>query len=202
MYAHFYGKIDSILKDKVIIDVNNIGYEIYMPESEISRLEIGEQVKIYTHLNVREDDMKLFGFLTYETLEFFRKLILVSGVGPKVALGIISNISTSDMCIAIATEDVALLKQIPGIGPKMAQKIIFELKDKITNEDLISTSSKSGTSKFANLNEQEAITALQVLGYSLKQIKDVLSKVDISNCSVEEIIKKVLKEMQNIWNIF
>ena len=126
MYAHFYGKIDSILKDKVIIDVNNIGYEIYMPESEISRLEIGEQVKIYTHLNVREDDMKLFGFLTYETLEFFRKLILVSGVGPKVALGIISNISTSDMCIAIATEDVALLKQIPGIGPKMAQKIIFE----------------------------------------------------------------------------
>jgi len=202
MYAHFYGKIDSILKDKVIIDVNNIGYEIYMPESEISRLEIGEQVKIYTHLNVREDDMKLFGFLTYETLEFFRKLILVSGVGPKVALGIISNISTSDMCIAIATEDVALLKQIPGIGPKMAQKIIFELKDKITNEDLISTSSKSGTSKFANSNEQEAITALQVLGYSLKQIKDVLSKVDISNCSVEEIIKKVLKEMQNIWNIF
>ncbi len=198
MYAHFYGKIDSILKDKVIIDVNNIGYEIYMPESEISRLEIGEQVKIYTHLNVREDDMKLFGFLTYETLEFFRKLILVSGVGPKVALGIISNISTSDMCIAIATEDVALLKQIPGIGPKMAQKIIFELKDKITNEDLISTSSKSGTSKFANSNEQEAITALQVLGYSLKQIKDVLSKVDISNCSVEEIIKKVLKEMQNI----
>ncbi len=198
MYAHFYGKIDSILKDKVIIDVNNIGYEIYMPESEISRLEIGEQLKIYTHLNVREDDMKLFGFLTYETLEFFRKLILVSGVGPKVALGIISNISTSDMCIAIATEDVALLKQIPGIGPKMAQKIIFELKDKITNEDLISTSSKSGTSKFANSNEQEAITALQVLGYSLKQIKDVLSKVDISNCSVEEIIKKVLKEMQNI----
>ena len=198
MYAHFYGKIDSILKDKVIIDVNNIGYEIYMPESEISSLEIGEQVKIYTHLNVREDDMKLFGFLTYETLEFFRKLILVSGVGPKVALGIISNISTSDMCIAIATEDVALLKQIPGIGPKMAQKIIFELKDKITNEDLISTSSKSGTSKFANSNEQEAITALQVLGYSLKQIKDVLSKVDISNCSVEEIIKKVLKEMQNI----
>lgn len=202
MYAHFYGKIDSILKDKVIIDVNNIGYEIYMPESEISRLEIGEQVKIYTHLNVREDDMKLFGFLTYETLKFFRKLILVSGVGPKVALGIISNISTSDMCIAIATEDVALLKQIPGIGPKMAQKIIFELKDKITNEDLISTSSKSGTSKFTNSNEQEAITALQVLGYSLKQIKDVLSKVDISNCSVEEIIKKVLKEMQNIWNIF
>lgn len=198
MYAHFYGKIDSILKDKVIIDVNNIGYEIYMPESEISRLKIGEQVKIYTHLNVREDDMKLFGFLTYETLEFFRKLILVSGVGPKVALGIISNISTSDMCIAIATEDVALLKQIPGIGPKMAQKIIFELKDKITNEDLISTSSKSGTSKFTNSNEQEAITALQVLGYSLKQIKDVLSKVDISNCSVEEIIKKVLKEMQNI----
>ena len=215
MYAHFYGKIDSILKDKVIIDVNNIGYEIYMPESEISRLEIGEQLKIYTHLNVRGlgfRDIRLYetthmildGIVDLKeiekmpTVEARDELLKLSGVGPKVALGIISNISTSDMCIAIATEDVALLKQIPGIGPKMAQKIIFELKDKITNEDLISTSSKSGTSKFTNSNEQEAITALQVLGYSLKQIKDVLSKVDISNCSVEEIIKKVLKEMQNI----
>ncbi len=197
MYGFFKGNIDKIFKDKVIIDVNNIGYEIYMAESDIMNLSQGEEIKIYTHLIVREDDMKLFGFLSYETLEFFRKLISVSGVGPKVAIGIISNISTSDMCIAIATDNVSALKQVPGIGPKMAQKIIFELKDKITNDELVLNSKQTSKSKL-NSDEQEAITALQVLGYSLKQIKDVISAIDTENCSVEEIIKKVLKQMQNI----
>ena len=131
MYAFFYGKVENILNDRIILNVNNIGYEIYMPESEILSLEDNKnKVKIYTYLNVREDDMKLFGFTSLETLEFFKKLIRVSGVGPKVALGIISNVNVSDMCVAIATDNIATLKSIPGIGPKMAQKIIFELKDK------------------------------------------------------------------------
>ena len=197
MYAHFKGNVDKVLKDRIIIDVKDIGYEIYMPESDIINISEGSEIKVYTYLNVREDDMKLFGFLLYETLEFFKKLICVSGVGPKVALGIISNISASDMCIAIATDNVNALKQVPGIGPKMAQKIIFELKDKITNEEL-NLNSKSKTKIVTNNNEQEAITALQVLGYSHKQIKDVLSKIDTKDCSVEDIIKLVLKQMQNI----
>ena len=199
MYAYFNGKVENIFNDRVIIGVNNIGYEIYMPENELLKIEeIKEDVKVYTYLQVREDDMKLFGFLDLETLEFFKKLITVSGVGAKVALNIIANIDKSDMCIAIATDDIATLKAVPGIGPKMAQKIIFELKDKILKEDIDSSKKSNKTLKKANPNIEEASAALQVLGYRDKNIKEVIEKLNIEEDSVEDIIKKVLKEMQNI----
>ena len=196
MYAFFKGKIDNILKDRIIIDVNDIGYEIYMPESELLTLGVGENLKIYTYLHVREDDMRLFGFSSNESLEFFKKLITVSGVGPKVALGIISNVDTESLCVAIATENIAALKSVPGIGPKMAQKIIFELKDKVLKEqiDTVKTKTKEVNSK----NIEEATTALEVLGYTHKQIKEVVSRLDLGEDSVETIIRKVLKEMQNM----
>ncbi len=196
MYAFFYGKVDSIYKDRIIIDVNNIGYEINMPESDILSLNIGDSIKIYTYLNVREDDMRLFGFKTNESLEFFKKLITVSGVGPRVALGIISNVDVESLGVAIATENVAALKSVPGIGPKMAQKIIFELKDKVLKDktEKISVTLKQNNSK----NIEEAITALEVLGYNQRQIKEVISRLDLSDDSVENIIRKVLKEMQNL----
>ena len=196
MYAFFYGKVDSIYKDRIIIDVNNIGYEINMPESDIMSLNLGDNIKIYTYLYVREDDMRLFGFKTSESLEFFKKLITVSGVGPKVALGIISNVDIESLGVAIATENVTPLKSVPGIGPKMAQKIIFELKDKVIKDktEKINIVLKENNSK----NIEEAITALEVLGYTQKQIKDVISKLDLSDDSVENIIRKVLKEMQNL----
>ena len=193
MYSHFKGIIENIENDKIEIDVNSVGYEIYMPTSDINDISVGQECKIYTHLNVREDDMRLFGFLSRESRNFFRKLISVSGVGPKVALGIISNISVSDMCIAIATENLVCLKSIPGIGPKMAQKIIFELKDKVLNDALEEKTTKS--KEVSNTNVLEAITALQVLGYSEKHIKDVINRIDITDDKVEDIIKKVLKEM-------
>lgn len=199
MYAYFNGKVENIFNDRVIIGVNNIGYEIYMPENELLKIEeIKEDVKVYTYLQVREDDMKLFGFLDLETLEFFKKLITVSGVGAKVALNIIANIDKSDMCIAIATDDIVTLKAVPGIGPKMAQKIIFELKDKILKEDIDSSKKSNKTLKKANPNIEEASAALQVLGYRDKNIKEVIDKLNIEEDSVEDIIKKVLKEMQNI----
>lgn len=196
MYAFFYGKVDSIYKDRIIIDVNNIGYEINMPESDILSLNIGDNIKIYTYLNVREDDMRLFGFKTNESLEFFKKLITVSGVGPRVALGIISNVDVESLGVAIATENVTALKSVPGIGPKMAQKIIFELKDKVLKDktEKISVTLKQNNSK----NIEEAITALEVLGYNQRQIKEVISRLDLSDDSVENIIRKVLKEMQNL----
>lgn len=198
MYGFFKGELDNKQSDKIILDVNSIGYEIYMPESEIISLNIGDKLKVYTYLHVREDDMRLFGFLGSEELEFFKKLISVSGVGPKVALGIISNISTSDMCIAIATEDVSSLKQIPGIGPKMAQKIIFELKDKIVTEELNDVKEKFVKNRINNKNFEEALAALQVLGYTATQVKDACIDIDIENESVENIIRKVLSKMQKI----
>ena len=196
MYAFFFFLVDSIYKDRIIIDVNNIGYEINMPESDIMSLNLGDNIKIYTYLYVREDDMRLFGFKTSESLEFFKKLITVSGVGPKVALGIISNVDIESLGVAIATENVTALKSVPGIGPKMAQKIIFELKDKVIKDktEKINIVLKENNSK----NIEEAITALEVLGYTQKQIKDVISKLDLSDDSVENIIRKVLKEMQNL----
>lgn len=193
MYSHFKGIIENIENDKIEIDVNSVGYEIYMPTSDINDISVGQECNVYTHLNVREDDMRLFGFLSRESRNFFRKLISVSGVGPKVALGIISNISVSDMCIAIATENLVCLKSIPGIGPKMAQKIIFELKDKVLNDTLEEKTIKS--KEVSNTNVLEAITALQVLGYSEKHIRDVINRIDITDDKVEDIIKKVLKEM-------
>ncbi len=195
MYAFFKGEIEEKYKDRIVIEVNQIGYEIYMPENEIENIHEKEEVKIYTYFQVREDDMRLFGFLSKETLNFFKKLISVSGVGPKVALGIVSNITASDICVAIATENVQALKSVPGIGPKMAQKIIFELKDKILKEEFESIKEKNVEK---NINVKEAITALQVLGYSEKQVKEVLSRLDVDTDSVENIIRKVLKEIQNL----
>ncbi|MEG0872882.1 MAG: Holliday junction branch migration protein RuvA [Clostridia bacterium] len=199
MYAHFKGKVDTVLLDRVIIEVGNIGYEIYLPENELAELrDIKDEIKIYTYLQVREDDMKLFGFLSIETLNFFKKLISVSGVGPKVALGIIANISANDMCIAIATDNVVQLKSVPGIGPKMAQKIIFELKDKVLKGQMDNIKGKASQNIPDNKNITEAITALQVLGYSKRQVKDIIDMQKIEGESTEDIIKKVLKEMQKI----
>lgn len=196
MYAFFKGKIEEIFKDRVIVEVNDIGYEILMPESDIYTLNIGDLVKIYTYLHVREDDMRLFGFKSNEGLNIFKKLITVSGVGPKVALGIISNVDIENLCVAIAMEDVRALKSVPGIGPKMAQKIIFELKDKVLKEqtDVVKIKAKEVNNK----NIDEAMTALEVLGYTQKQIKDVINRLDVSEDSVETIIRRVLKEMQNM----
>lgn len=196
MYAFLKGKVDSVFKDKIIIEVNNIGYEIYMPESSIYTVEIGTEMKIYTYLHVREDEMKLFGFSSNSELELFKKLITVSGVGPKAAIGIISKVDIEALCVAIATEDVAALKSVPGIGPKMAQKIIFELKDKVLKEQTEVLKVKEDNSNIENITE--AMTALEVLGYSQKQLKEVINRLDLKKDSVENIIRKVLKEMQNL----
>ena len=196
MYAFFKGKIDKIYNNRIILDVNDIGYEIYIPESDIYTLNMGEMVKIYTYLHVREDEMKLFGFKSSESLEFFKKLITVSGVGPKAAVGIISKVDTESLCVAIATENIAALKSVPGIGPKMAQKIIFELKDKVLKEKVDEIQNK--VKEKINPNIEEATTALEVLGYTQKQIKEVLEKIDIKDDNVEDIIRKVLKQMQKM----
>lgn len=189
MYAYFKGNVEIIYRDKVVLDVNGIGYEIYMPFNELEKLQENNIIKIYTYLYVREDEMKLFGFLSIKVLEFFKKLISVSGVGPKVALGIIASISVSDMCMAIATQDLVKLKKVTGIGPKMAQKIIFELKDKLI---------KDNEYVKENMNIDDAIIALQVLGYNQREINEVISQLNLEDETVETIIKKVLKEMQKL----
>jgi len=191
MYAYFNGLIKDISNNMIIIDVNDIGYNIHMAEDDINKLKLDEKVLIYTYFQHREDDMRLFGFLTKNRLQFFKKLISVSGVGSKVALGIISNISVEDMCSAIVTDNILTLKSVPGIGPKLAGKIIFELKDKISNVEILKKSSIKD-----NVAVDEAVTALKVLGYSERELSTCINDMDLENKSVQDIIRMCLKYLQ------
>ncbi len=191
MYAYFNGVIKNISSDTITLDVHDIGYNIYMAEDDLNNFKLEDKVIVYTYFQHREDDMRLFGFLTKNRLEFFKKLISVSGVGSKVALGIISNISVENMCTAIATDNLLMLKSVPGIGPKLAGKIIFELKDKISNEDIYK---KSPIKNSADVDE--AITALKVLGYSERELVNCINELNLENKSVQDIIRMCLKHMQ------
>lgn len=197
MFAYIKGSLEVKTTGYVVIDVNGLGYKIFMSETAIEKMgEIGKVVKVHTYLRVREDDMSLYGFNTNEELRMFELLLQVSGIGAKSAITILSNITPSSFALAVITNDVAKIKALPGIGPKTAQRIILELKDKIKTEEAISED------KSININEQvidnekisEAISALQVLGYSKKEIEKAIQKVD-NGLSVEEIIKIGLKNL-------
>lgn len=196
MIAYLKGNIEIKKKDHVIIDVNSIGYKVFMPESAIGELEVGTEAKIYTFLRVREDDVSLYGFLSNEELTMFELLISVGGIGAKSAVSILSNIAPSKFALAVISDDVGTLKKLPGIGAKTAQRIILELKDKIKTEDAVADESsiQKQTIKISE-NAKDAIEALQVLGYYRKDIENELSKLDTEGLSVEEIIKLGLKNL-------
>ena len=132
MYSYIKGIIELKFNDFIVVDVNGIGFKIYMSQTAINNLpEIGEQVKIFTHMQVREDDISLFGFNTQEELRMFELLIGVSGIGAKSAISMLSNIEPSSFAIAVISDDVDRLTKLPGIGKKTAQRVILELKDKL-----------------------------------------------------------------------
>lgn len=197
MFAYIKGSLEIKTRGYIVIDVNGIGYKIFMSETAIEKLgEIGENVKVHTYLKVREDDMSLYGFNTNEELRMFELLLQVSGIGAKSAIAILSNITASKFAIAVITNDVSKIKALPGIGPKTAQRIILELKDKIKSEEAISEDKLVENTKQVNDNEKvaEATSALQVLGYSKKEIEKALPKGE-NELSVEEIIKIGLKNL-------
>lgn len=196
MFAYIKGNIEVKTKGYVVIDVSGIGYKIFMSETAIEKLgEIGQVVKIHTYLRVREDDMSLYGFNTNEELRMFELLLSVSGIGAKSAINILSNITPSSFALAVITNDVAKIKALPGIGPKSAQRIILELKDKIKTEEAKTEDKTVEIEEIVdNENISEAISALKVLGYSKKEIEKALQKVD-NTLSVEEIIKIGLKNI-------
>lgn len=198
MIAYLKGKLEVKTKGYIVIEVAGIGYKVYMPESATQKLgEIGQEVKVHTFMRVREDDISLYGFITNEELRMFELLLSVSGIGAKGALTILSNVTPSSFAIAVISNDVNVLKKLPGIGPKTAQRIILELKDKLKKEQEIVTEETSvDTSlKEAIVDDEkiaEAVSALQVLGYSRKEIADALVNVDLKALSVEDIIRKGL----------
>ena len=198
MFAYIKGNLEVKTNGYVVIDVNGIGYKIFMSETAINKLgQIGEIVKIHTYVRVREDDISIFGFNTNEELRMFELLLSVSGIWAKSALVILSNVSVSSFALAIINNDVNLLKKLPGIGPKTAQRVILELKDKLKKEnEIVANEDREviDTIKAAIIDDEkiaEATAALKVLGYTGKEIEKALEKVD-ANLSVEDIIRKGL----------
>ena len=194
MFAYIKGSLEMKFKNYIVIDVGGLGYKIFMPENSIDQLgKIGEIVKVFTYYRVREDDISIYGFNTQEQLRTFELLLSVSGVGAKSALVMLSCIEPSDFAIAVISNNIKLLTQIPGIGPKSAQRIILELKDKLKSEQneeqIEETKAKSIK---VNENVQEAISGLMVLGYSKKDIEKAFEHLTIETLSVEDLIKKGL----------
>ena len=195
MYAYIKGSLEVKTSGYIVIDVNGIGYKIFMSEIAIAELgEIGQIVKVHTYLKVKEDEMSLYGFNTNEELRMFELLLSVSGIGAKSAINILSNITPSSFALAVITSDVAKIKALPGIGPKGAQRIILELKDKLNKQQDIEEVEKQVQKVVDTQKYNEAISALQVLGYSKKEIEYALQGID-EDLTVEEIIKLGLKNL-------
>lgn len=196
MISYIKGNLEAKNLDNVIIDVGGIGYKIFMSIKSMNTLgDIGKEVKIYTYMRVREDDISLYGFCTNEELKMFEQLLGVSGVGAKLALSILSNISPSSFALAIITDDINTIKSLPGIGAKSAQRIILELKDKMKTQDAIETEFIPTKIEIKDDKTKDAIDALQVLGYAKKDIDSVISHIDVTGLSVEDIIKQGLKHL-------
>ena len=194
MFAYIKGSLEQKSTNYVVIDVGGIGYKIFMPTKSIESLgEIGEVVKVHTHYYVREDNISLYGFKTNEELRMFELLLQVSGIGAKSAIAMLSEISPSSFALAVISDDISKLVKIPGIGKKTAARIVLELKDKLKTEEAIT---KTEEEKLSISNEEEtneAVAALQVLGYTKREIEKALEKIDTKNLQLEEIIKQGLK---------
>ena len=193
MIAFLKGKVEFKTNSYIVMDVNGIGFKVFMTESSIQSIEKEQEIKVYTYMRVMEDDMSLYGFLNNEELAMFELLISVGGIGAKSAIAILSNIEPSAFALAVITDDVSKLKKLPGIGPKTAQRIILELKDKIKSEQALEDSSDIKEKIVIDNNTQDAIDALQVLGYNRKSIEKALEGLNTKDMSVEEIIKQGLK---------
>ena len=201
MYAYIKGILVEITEDAIIVENQGIGYEIAVPGQVFDYLpSVGEEVKIYTYHYVREDAILLYGFLTKEDVRIFKMLIGVSGIGPKGALAILSVLSTDDLRFAILGDDAKAIAKAPGVGAKTAQRVIIELKDKLSLEDAFEQKLANQAQK-AELNpaigvKNEAILALTSLGYSQSEALKVLQGIEISpDDQVEDVLKMALKQM-------
>lgn len=199
MYAYIKGKIVEKSNNYVIIENNGIGYRIFMTMTSIEKItDDNEEIKIYTYYQVREDNISLYGFLQKEELRMFELLLSVSGVGAKSAIAMLSSILPSEFAMAIIQNDTSKLTKIQGVGAKTAARIVLELKDKLKTEEAISKS--NNTIKEAIKSEQEtdeAIQALQILGYGKKEIEKAIAQIDLTGLSVQDIIKNALRILGN-----
>ena len=203
MYAYFIGKITYMTADSVVLEVNNIGYNIKVSAQTIQNLgHLSGEVKLYTYTYVKEDALGLFGFLTREELELFKMMLTVNGIGPKGALSILSTLSVDTLRFAILSGDAKSIAKAPGVGAKSAERLIIDLKDKINAEDVFTLNSSESSAVIVTQElpaKKEAIEALTALGYSAT---DALKAVNQITCTedttVEEILKQALKVIMTL----
>jgi len=197
MYAYLKGRVMEVLEDRIILEVNDTGYNIFPSEALFSSIRsIGDELKVYTYLQVREDAMSLFGFYNSSELELFKQLITVNGVGPKAGLTILKILPLEELKLAIISGDSKTLSKAAGVGAKTAQKIILDLKDKIKVNSYPLFKDNLTEELPQNNAVNEAILALVSLGYTQTEAaKSVRAIEDVSEKSVEVIIKESLKRM-------
>lgn len=197
MFYYLNGTIAEIGANLAVVDCGGVGYACATTNYTLAQLKKGERAKLYTYLHVREEIFEIYGFASQGELNSFKMLLGVSGVGPKAALAILSSTTPDQLALAIVTGDEKTLTAAPGIGKKIAQRIILELKDKLSKdpESFASDSGVSVTIPARNDKSGEAAAALAVLGYSSQDIAVALKGLDINSLPLEEIIRQALKRM-------
>lgn len=199
MYSYIKGTLKEVQADFIVVENNGIGYQIYVPLRILQELpQSGGQVKIYTYLYVREDAFSLFGFLSRDELTMFQLLLNVSGIGPKGALALLSVLSADEIRFAVVSDDVKTITKAPGIGKKGAQRLIIELKDRISLEDAFESAADPApaVSESGNAARKEAMEALIALGYSPAEAAGALSGLEITEESdTESVLKQALRHM-------
>lgn len=200
MISYLRGALEAVEEDKAVIDVGGVGYGVFMSGRSISLLPpMGCEIKVYTYLNVKEDAMHLYGFLSKDDLSVFQLLIGVNGIGPKGGLGILSALSPDDLRYAVASNDVKAICKAPGIGKKTAEKLILELKDKLHLEDAFEHLSSANAAEkdvaYQGEVQGEAIQALVALGYGSTEALKAVRQVADQDMEVEEVLKQALKHL-------
>ena len=197
MFYYVNGTVAEIEAGLAVIDCSGVGYACATTNYTLSQLKKGERAKLYTYLNVREDAMEMFGFASQSELRSFKMLIGVSGVGPKAALSILSSTTPQQLSMAVVMGDEKALTAAPGIGKKIAQRIILELKDKLIKEQggFEAGSGVAAAMPAQNNKAGEAAAALAVLGYGSQEIAAALKGIDMDALPLEEIIRQSLKKM-------
>tara|TARA_R100001369_G_scaffold14547_1_gene29177 strand:+ start:2107 stop:2688 length:582 start_codon:yes stop_codon:yes gene_type:complete len=193
MITHIEGKLVEKNPTNIVIDCNGVGYFINVSLHTFSQLPASENIKVYTHLQVREDAHTLYGFYEKAEREIFRLLVSVSGVGASTARTMLSSLTPEQVKDAVATEDAAVIQSVKGIGTKTAQRVILDLKDKVLKVEGLAGISTSSS----NTNKNEALSALETLGFARKQSEKVCDKIIKENpqATAEEIIKQALKNL-------
>ncbi len=199
MFYYVKGQVAHVAPFLAVIDCGGVGYACRTTQNTLSHLERGKEAKLFTYLNVREDGVELYGFFSENELSCFEMLLSISGVGPKAALSILSSTTPEGLASAIITEDTRALTAAQGVGKKIAQRIILELKDKLAKGQLPTAGGETyggtGVTVIPQNKSSEAAAALAVLGYSPSEVAVALKGIDVESLPLEEIVRQALKKM-------